>query len=142
MEIRQFTKEDIEHVFSNLHERCKYEIERFGEDAEGLYGRRIGEPFAVAFTDGTTPQAICYLESIGPMRWRTHFAAAGGCFEAIGLPLSRFFRRFSDDLVSRSGGTIEILSAYGDDTMREWMEALGFSLESSSGFVKYIKRGN
>jgi hypothetical protein len=98
----------------------------------------IGKPWTFAFYhDG--PCALCFMESIGEMKWRTCFAATEDGFKKIWFPLTKFMKRISDEII-KDGGEIECVS--GNPDAQLWFEAMGFKLIFRNDMIdKYLKFG-
>jgi hypothetical protein len=140
MIIMPLDEKSVNDVLAHLWPRGLDELEKFNSTAGELRLRflgMIGKPWTFAFYhDG--PCALCFMESIGEMKWRTCFAATEEGFKKIWFPLTRFMKRISDEIV-RDGGHIECLS--GNPGAQRWFEAMGFRLISRNEIDKYIKFG-
>lgn len=126
MDVKSLSADNINHVFLNLWQRDH-------NVTADLFIEMIGKPWTFAFYESDEPCAVGFMTPVGPMQWRTCFAATETGFKKIWLPLTLFFRRLSDQLAT-DGGYIE---AYGGETYKEWFEAIGFTYSID----KYVKRG-
>lgn len=142
MKIRPLDTENIDHVIGNLWNRGRLELDKWGislEELKDRFSSMIGNPWTFVFCDDYEPCALCFLVPIGPMKWRTCFAATESGFQKIWLPMSLFMTRLSDSLVA-DGGYIECIS--GTPDAREWFESMGFKLDFSNDVIdKYEKSG-
>jgi hypothetical protein len=149
MNIQPFTKEIVDVVFNNLWQRSRDEAELWGKTIESVkegYIEMINQPWALSFHKEcqSPPAAICYMECIGHLMWRTHFAATEEGFNELWMPISRFLKRISDFLVGEGNetGYIEILSDPRNKKAEEWFNVMGFYLLSRTEKVdKYVKFG-
>jgi len=129
MIIHPLTEENINHVFSCLWERGKNHCKM------APYIGMIGKPWTFAFYDKEECCAVGFLEPIGDMTWRTHFAATEEGFARIWLPLTRFMRRLSDKLAN-DGCALESVTPM-NSKVGAWFFAMGFT----ESVDKYLKSG-
>jgi hypothetical protein len=146
MIIKPLNREAINQIFLHLWDRGKEECRIWGiseEERKAYLKKLLCMPWRLSFylDDNGPACAFCCLDAVDTRRWRTHFMATDDGFNSIWFPLTRYFKKLSDNLAD-GGATIECLTNPYNGQAREWFEAMGFSLVASSGNVdKYVKFG-
>jgi hypothetical protein len=145
MNLAPITRERVDQVIMNLSEDSWREADAFGLTSWHLrnwFIDRIEAPFSAAFlnNDGE-PMALCILEPLGNLRWRSHFVATSEALNVRWLALTRFLKRFSDKIIEDTGGEIEILSASGNGRAATWFRTMGFTAMVPNGDIdRFVKR--
>ncbi len=144
MKISPLTKEAIDFSFNNLSEISMNDSKVFNESVEEMKGRfegAMGGPFAMSFYNNEMECcAIFNAELIGLCEWRIYFADVKNKLKDISVPFTMFFKRISDEIVQKHGGSLKIFSAFSEGKPRRWFELMGFVYEGTNGKVsKYVK---
>jgi hypothetical protein len=146
MKIGKLNLHDIDYIMSYISLSSTFELSILGKtmnETRNDFIKHIDKEFTgIFYNDDMKPEAMIILELKGLNRWCVNLITISGAWERIGISLTKFFIKISDDLSQRSGGLIEAYSPFNYGKYFSWFDTMGFKLDNTNynGTYRYFKQ--